>query len=142
MSKFEKLFVNFMIIGLIVLGLLIFASILQEDNSITDKFIEHPILNDTYTTLNNSLVQFGGKSQAHKTLFESENPTSSFGSILLVSIVSGGKIFNGMILSVFNILIKLPVAFLDLDPAIVSVFSTILILAIILGLWSIYKLGG
>lgn len=142
MAKFESLFINFMIIGLIILGVLIFSITLQEDNNLSDKFIENKIINNTYSGLRTDLTGLSDQSQTQKSLFESENPTAGFGTILLFSIVSAGKVFNGMIIALFNTLIKLPVVFLGLDDAIVSVLSTILILTIIIGLWAIYKLGG
>ncbi len=142
MAQFEKTFMNFMIIGLLIVGLLAFIIILQNDNSISDKFIDNEIINETYAGLSEDLEGLRGQSQAQKTLFESENPTAGFGTILLFSIVSAGKVFNGMIISLFNTLIKLPVVFLGLDPVIVSVLSAMLILGIILGLWAVYKLGG
>ena len=47
-----------------------------------------------------------------------------------------------MIIGTFNTIIKLPVVFLGIDPIIVSILSTMLILTIIIGLWVVYKLGG
>ena len=104
--------------------------------------MENSLMNDTYGKLRTDLGGLRDKSQAQKTLFESENPTSGFGTILLFSIVSTGKVFNGMIIGTFNTLIKLPIVFLGLDPIIVSIISTMLILTIIIGLWVVYKLGG
>lgn len=142
MAKFYDLFVNFMLVGLVILSLFAFGSFFQSDNNIDNQFMENSLMNDTYGSLREDLGGLRDQSQAQKTLFESENPTSGFGTILLFSIVSTGKVFNGMVVGVFNTLIKLPVVFLGLDSVIVSVISTILILTIIIGLWIIYKLGG
>ena len=142
MAKFYELFINFMLIGLVVLALFSFGAFFQEDNNIDNQFMENSLMNNTYGKLRTDLGGLRDQSQAQKTLFESENPTSGFGTILLFSIVSTGKVFNGMVIGVFNTLIKLPVVFLGLDPIIVSVISTMLILTIIIGLWIIYKLGG
>ena len=141
MAKFYELFINFMLVGLVVLSLFAFGSFFQSDNNIENQFMENTLMNDTYGSLRTDLGGLRDKSQAQKTLFESENPTSGFGTILLFSIVSTGKVFNGMIIGTFNTLIKLPVVFLGLDPIIVSIISTMLILTIIIGLWVVYKLG-
>lgn len=142
MVKFIDLFTNFMLIGLVVFSLFAFTIFFQEENKVDDRFIENSLMSDTYISLNSSLAGLRTQSQAQKTLFESENPTSGFGTILLFSIVSTGKVFNGMIIGLFNTLIKLPVTVLGLDPIIVSVLSTMLILTVIIGLWIVYKLGG
>jgi len=142
MVKFIDLFTNFMLIGLVVFGLFAFSSFFQEENKVENKFMENSLMSSTYASLNSSLSGLSGQSQAQKTLFESENPTSGFGTILLFSIVSTGKIFNGMVIGLFNTLIRLPVTVLGVDPIVISVLSTILILTIIIGLWIVYKLGG
>lgn len=142
MAKFYDLFLNFMLLGLIVFSLLAFAVSLQSETNLENQFIDNSLMNDTYSTLRTDLEGLRSSSQSQKTLFESENPTVGFGTILLFSIVSSGKVFNGMMIGVFNLLIKLPVVFLGLDPVVVSVISTMLILTIIIGLWIIYKLGG
>ena len=142
MAKFYDLFINWMFVGLVVVATLSFGVLYQEDNSADDKFIEDDLMNETYTSLQTNLGELRDKSQAQKTLFESENPTSGFGTILLFSIVSSGKVFNSMIIGVFNTIIKLPTVVLGLDPIILSVIGTMLILTIIIGLWVVYKLGG
>lgn len=142
MAKFYDLFINFMLVGLVVLSMFAFAVVFQEDNNVDEQFIENFLMNETYNNLKTDLGNLRDESQAQKTLFESENPTGGFGTILLFSIVSTGKVFNGMMIGTFNTLIKLPVVILGIDPIIVSVLSTMLILSIIIGLWIIYKLGG
>ena len=142
MGQFQRVFIGFMIIGLIVYGMFSFITTLQEENNIDNKFIDNSLINQTFSGLKTNLTDYGDQGQSQKTLFESENPTAGLGTILLFSIVSAGKIFNGMVISTFNLLIKLPVVFLGLDPIIVSVLSTILIITIIMGLWIVYKLGG
>ena len=142
MAKFYDLFLNFMLLGLIVFSLFAFSVSLQEEANVEDKFIDNSLMNETYASLRTDLEGLRSSSQAQKTLFESENPTVGFGTILLFSIVSSGKVFNSMMIGLFNSLIKLPVVFLGLDPVVISIISTMLILTIIIGLWIIYKLGG
>lgn len=142
MAKFYEMFISFMLIGLVVVAMLGFGSLVQDQNNVDSPFMDNTLMNNSYGNLSNSLQGFRTTAQTQKDLFESENPTSGFGTILLFSIVSSGKVFNGMIVGVFNTLIKLPVVFLGLDPLIVSVLTTMLILSIIIGLWIVYKLGG
>jgi len=139
---FYKAFVNFIILGLLIFGILAFAIFTQSDNDVSDKLIDDNLINNTFENLGNELGTIRDDAQAQKTLFESENPTIGFGTILLFSIVSAGKVFNSMMIGVFNLLIKLPVTVLGLDPIVTSVLSAILLLTIIIGLWIVYKLGG
>lgn len=142
MKRFNDLFGTFTILGLIVLSLFSFSVMFQSDNNVSDPFIKNSLANNTYSELNNNLKSLRDDAQTQKGLFESENPTSGFGSILLFSIVSSGKVFSSMTIGLYNTLIKLPTTVLGLDVTVVSVISTLLIVAIITGLWMLYKLGG
>lgn len=139
---FYETFVNFMLIGLLAFSLFAFTVSFQSENGVEDKIIDNNIFNKAYGNLRGNLEDLSTESQAQKTLFESENPTGGFGTILLFSIVSSGKVFNGMVIGVFNTITKLPASVLGLDPIVTSVIGTILIITIIIGLWIIYKLGG
>lgn len=140
MVNFQDLFKNFMLVGLVVFGIFAFVIIIQADNNVSDKFVNNVLINETYTNLESDLSGFQEQSQAQKILFESEQPSLGFGTLLFYSIISSGKVFNSMIGAVFNSVIKLPVVVLGIDPVIVSVISTLLIISIIIGLWVLFKL--
>ena len=142
MVKFTTLFFNFMLIGLAIFSIFSFISNFQDNNGVTEKLMDNALMNESFGELQTDLRTLRDQSQAQKTLFESENPTSGFGTILLFSIVSSGKVFNGFIVSIFNSVIKLPQVVFSLDPVITSIISSILLLSIIIGLWIVYKLGG
>lgn len=141
-KSFSDLFMTFMFAGLFIVSILAFAITSQTNNNVSNGFSDDPVINGTYFSLKTTLGGLSNQSQAQKSLFESENPTIGFGTILLFSIVSAGKVFNGMIIAIFNTLISLPVTVLGIDPIVISVISTMLILSIIIGLWIVYKLGG
>ncbi len=142
MVTFYKLFTSFLMIALLVFGILSFGIQFQSENNVEDPFVENQLINETYGTLQTDLNSYGSESQLQKSLFESDEPLAGFGSILLFSILSAGKVFNGMVVGTFNTLIKLPIVILGVDPVIVSVLGTLLIFSIIMGLWILYKLGG
>lgn len=142
MSEFKDLTINFLLVGLVIFGILAFVVGVQEDNNVSDKFIDNSLINGTYGTLRTDLLSFQNQSQAQKLLFEREQPTLGFGTLLFYSIISSGKVFNSMIGSIFNTVIKLPVVVLGIDPVILSVIASILIITIIIGLWIVYKIGG
>ena len=142
MVSFYNLFVNFMMIGLVIFSIFSFIVVTQDKNESSEKFLDNALIVANYQSLNTSLENLGNDSNSAKSVFESENPTAGFGSIILLSIVSSGKVFNAMFVGIFNTLIKLPVAFLGFNPILVSIFATLMGFTIILGLWIIYKLGG
>lgn len=142
MSNFYKLFVSFMMIGLVILGILAFQIGMQQDNNVNDTITNNALINNTHSQIESDLEGLRGQSQAQKAVFESEDPTTGFGSILLFSILSSGKVFNSMVVGIFNSVMILPATIFGIDPAISSVISTLLLITIIFGLWIVYKLGG
>lgn len=144
--KFKELFVRFALFGLIVFCLIAFVYTIQKDNGVpygTGKnILDNEILNKSFHQLESNLSDMESKANKQKANFEGETPTISFGSLVFTTITSIGKVFNGMIIGVYNLFIVLPMQLLGVSPVIAGVLSTILIILIILGLWEIYKLGG
>ena len=142
MVKFETLFVNYALAGLLILSILFFSLTLQQDNNADEVITENTLLNSSFRELEEDLGGMRDQAQTQREAFEEEKPTTGFGSLIFFSIVSSGKVFTGMTIGTFNVLIKLPMVLFGIDPIVSSILSTILIVVLILGLWYLYKLGG
>lgn len=142
MAKFYELTVKFIVVGLMLISLFAFATILQADNNVSDPFIQHEVLNESFTDLQNDLGGFGEDSESTLNLFQSEDPTVSSGVLILFSVISAGKIFTSMVSVVLDSIIVLPAAILGVDPIVISTIITLTIITIVIGLWIIYKVGG
>lgn len=141
MDDFKDLWITFAIIGLVLFCIIAFVVQFQTDNNQDESILDNPIINKTYGSLGSNLSSFSGITQGQKDNFEAEVPTSSFGSLVIFSIVSSGKILNGMITGIYNILIVLPAQILGINEIIIGVFSSILIVSIILLIWRLIKNG-
>lgn len=139
---FKTLFYNSILISLVIVGLFAFAVDFQEENNVNDSISNNKLINGSLSNLKNNLQSSQTAAQSTKELFESENPTSGFGSILFFSVITAGKVFNNMIGANMNILIKAPTVVFGVDPSVVAALLTLLIFTIIIGLWLLYKLGG
>jgi len=142
MGNFQDLFIKFMFVGLISLAAFSFIILFQSENAISDGFGDNELINSTFNDLKTDLEGIQATTQTQKDLFETEDPKLGFGSLILKSIVSAGKTFNGMIIGVSNVLLILPVTFLGIDKSVVSILLTVLGVIIIIVLWRLYKLGG
>ncbi|MFA6190643.1 MAG: hypothetical protein WC711_04025 [Candidatus Staskawiczbacteria bacterium] len=144
--KFKTLFVTMALFGLMIFCLVSFIYTVQKDNGAEygtgHNILDNKILNKSFQQLESNLSGMESKANTQKGNFEGEAPTISFGSLVFTTITSIGKVFNGMIVGVYNLLIKLPMELLGVSPVIAGVISTILVILIILGLWEVYKLGG
>ncbi len=142
MVKFETLFINFALTGLLVVSILAFGFGFQSDNNASETIFNNTLVNDSFSQLMNDLGGMRDQSQTQKELFETEKPTAGFGSLILFSIVSSGKVFTGITIGLFNIFIKLPMVLFGVNQVVASVLSTIMIVVVILGIWVVIKLGG
>lgn len=142
MAQFYKFFMQFMLVALMTVSIFSFVITVQENNNSPEKIINDSIINQTYQDLKTETLSFREQGQNQMNLFREENPISSFGSLIFYSIISVGKVLDNMVINIFNLLINLPVKFLGIDPAIVSIISIMIISTILIGLWIIYKVGG
>lgn len=139
---FQETFITFAMIGLFVFSTLAFIISVQTENNAVNKLSDDIYINNSFGNLQNDLNDFRDQAQAQKEVFEKDNPIASFGYLIFYSIISTGKVFTKMTFGLFNSLIDLPVRYLGVDPIVISILSTILIITIIIGLWIIYKVGG
>lgn len=140
-KSFLELFTIFALVGIFVFAIISFSYNLQVNNGVEDTILGNGILNKTYSNLNSDLTDFREKSQGQKTNFEEGGLSISFGSLVLTTIGSIGKVFNGMILGVFGVLIILPAQILGVSSLVVGVLEAILLLTIMLSLWRVYRSG-
>lgn len=143
-ANFHSFFVKFALMALVFVGIFGWIIGMQADNDLDyDKsIVSEKLINDSYGNLRTDINSYADSAQTQKTLFETETPTTGFGSLILFSIVSSGKVFNGMTIGFFNTMIQLPITYLGVDPSTIGILSIMIILTIIIGLWVLYKLGG
>ena len=142
MAKFEDIFGNFVMVGLMILSLFSLIIIVQIDNDAAQPLADSELFNSTYGSLNETIGSLEGTSATQYNLFSKETPTPGFGSIVLFTIVSVSKTFGNMIFAIFILLIKVPLIVLGIDPTIVSMIISFLTISVVIALWIIYKFGG
>lgn len=142
MSEFKGLVVNFMIVALLMLSLFSFMMITQEDNNAIDPIKNNQIFNNSFNDLSDSIDSSTSQSKDKYDVFNSEEPKTGFGSIVLFGIVSVGKTFSGIIFGTFKSIIKFPLIVLGIPATVISMLVVILIISVIVGVWLLYKLGG
>lgn len=142
MAQFKDLWVNLAIFGLLIFGMFSLGITLQDNNSTNESLKNNTLINTTYNNLSSRLDDLEDSTNTQKANFESESPTLGFGSLIFFTITSAGKVFNGLVIGIYNVLIKFPVTTLGLSPIVSGVLTAVLVVLIVLGLWAVYKLGG
>lgn len=142
MADFKGLLVNLALAGLIVFCIIALGISLQENNNSAENITDNQIINTSYNNLRSGLESIESNATGQRVLFEKENPTITFGALILYSIISAGKVFTNVIIVIFNVLISVPASVLGIDPVIFAVLGGLFVAVILLTLWYLYKVGG
>ncbi len=140
MVSFPRLFINFLMIGLVVFALFSAVFQFQAESGNTELFVNSLAINQSFGDLNESLEDIRNNAQTQKELFEKDSNTG-IGFLLFRSIISAGKVFNSMVIGIYNAIITLPAIVFRADPITIAVLTTILIFTIIAGVWFLIKGG-
>lgn len=139
MANFEESFTTFALLALFFISVFAFIITIQSENHAKNPIINDPLLNETYKRISDSISKNTKQTESNYQSFNQENPTIDAGSIVLSTIISGGKIFASMIFGTYNILIKLPARALGIDERILGTIFIILVIGIIIGLWVLIR---
>jgi hypothetical protein len=142
MADFKDIFINLALAGLIVFCIVALGITLQQDNNAPENITDNALINSSYSNLRSGLQSIDSNASSQRVLFEKENPTITFGALILYSLISAGKVFTNVLVVIFNILIAVPASILGIDPVIFAVIGGLFIGIIILTLWYLYKVGG
>lgn len=142
MAGIKDIFLKVMLVGVMFLSIMSFVIITQTENNPGSLITNNTLINDSYGNLITNLGSTTlAESQIADDTFGQITPTSPLGLVEITSIVSPTRIFQGLIIGTYNILIALPAQFLGVPEIIVSVINAILIVMLILGIWAIWKVG-
>ena len=141
-QSFQQTFYNFMLLAVVVLAMLSYTFIIQDDNDAAQPLAQNDLFNGTAARLGANLTNAENASQIQQGIFSDEKPQSGFGSIVLFGIVSAGKTFTTLVYDIFGAIFRVPMIVLGIDSQIVSTIISILIITLIIGVWIVYKLGG
>ncbi len=142
MARFESIFGNFVMIGLMVLGLFSLIFVVQNNNEAPQPLSDDSLFNNTYASLNNTIGSLEQTSDSKYTLFSEEKPPPGVFSIVLFTIINVGKTFGNIIFVLFTVIIKIPLIVLGIDPSITAMLVSFLTISVIISLWIVYKFGG
>jgi hypothetical protein len=136
---FKGIFINLMVVGVLVLSIMSWIIITQQDNNTAQLITNNSIINDSFGALTVNLGSAQDIGDSAQSTFGNITPTESYGIVAVTSIVSPTKLFRSLIVGTYNILIELPIKILGVSPAIAGVIDAILFLLIILGIWAIWR---
>ena len=142
MARFENLFGNFVMIGLMVLALFSLIIAVQMKNDAAQPIIEDDLFNSTYGLLQGNISSLENTSKDKYHLFSAEKPAPGIFSIVLFTIVNIGRTFGDIMFVMFAVIIKLPLVVLGIPQTVIAMILSFLTISIIIAVWIVYKFGG
>ena len=136
---FKDIFIKLMLVGVLFLSIMSWIIITQTDNDQSNLITNNTLINKSYGDLSSQLTSTQSQGDTASGTFTNITPTSNLGFVTVTSIISPTRIFRGLILGTYNVIIALPAQFLGVPPVILAVINSILVLLLILGVWFIWK---
>ncbi len=136
---FKKLYSNIILTALFVFAFMTFTIIVQTDNNANQKITDNELISSSYGDLGDNLTDSQNTAQSSLETFGENPPSAQLGELDTTSVISPTKLFRGLGIGTYNILIKLPMVVLGVSPIVASVISSLLILLLIIGAWAILK---
>ncbi len=142
MAEFNKILGKFFVLALIIIALFNLIISTQEENQSQVKIINEEVFNSSFERLKISVDNSTKNAQSKYDKFIGEEPKTGFGSLLLFGIVSVGKTFANIVFGTLSAVISLPLIVLGISDTTLNIIISWLIIAVIVSLWLLYKLGG
>lgn len=139
--SFREIIINFALIGVFMLALITFGVQMTSDNSANNSLLENPFINSTFNNLQTDLSTFQSNAQGQRENYEAEEPASGFGTLIIFGIIGFAKVFTGIIIGISNILFGAASGILGIDPIVIGVFTSILLITLIIYGWRLAKTG-
>lgn len=143
MAELQSFLINFVLFAMLLVSILGFGIILQQNNDASENLEDDPLLNSTYQLLKTNLTEGSNVMTGQREAFEKEDPQASSltGDITLLSIVSVGRKVSGLILGLSNIFLTVPAAYLGVDSSIIAGIAILILVSIIVFAYILAKVG-
>ncbi len=137
--NFREVFIRLMVVSVLMVSMLSWIIITQTENDPTNLITNNTLINTSYGSLIGNLSSGEITAGTAATNFGDITPSESFGILSVASIVSPMRLFRGLIIGPYNVLIVLPAQFLGVPVVIIGILNAILTLLLILGIWAVWK---
>lgn len=144
MAKFQDIYGDMVMLGLMVLALLSLIIIIQSDNSASQPLEDEVLISSTYGNLSSTIKGLEEKSNKSYVGFSGEKLQTGGGivAIVLFTIVDVGRTFGNIMFGMFTLIIKIPLIVLQIDQSITAMIISFFTISVIISLWIVYKFGG
>ncbi len=140
--SFQKIFIAFTLTGLFALAMISFGVQIASENDSDNSILDDPSISKVNASLFRNLTTYQSMSQGQRENFESEIPTTGFGTLIIFGVMSAGKVFTGMVMGVFSSLLAIfSSERIGIDPVVLGILTSLLIFGTIFALWRLYKAG-
>jgi hypothetical protein len=137
---FKEILISAILVGLIVICLLQFANQSAVDNNANRSIMQDTALANALSNLTSSVNNVYPTSETQLNSTSAEQPSLSFGSLVMFSIVGATRIFTGTITTLYQSIFIL-VATMGIPPIVIQTFFAIILIVVILSIWRTIRIG-
>jgi len=140
----KKIFIGIALTMLIAFAMISFGHQLTEDNYSNASILNDPVISKMNSSIQTNLSSYQSVVQSQRESVEDEGKDikSGFGTLVIFSIIAAGRIFTGMVVGGFGIIMGLfSDSRIGVPPMFIGVFTAIMIVSLVLAGWRLYKAG-
>lgn len=140
--SFKDYFIGTILLGLIVFGMIAFTLGVETNNQANQSIQSDVRVGNVTKGVNGSLNSLQETTNKQRRNFQEENnPVFGIGELIFSSIISSGKVFLTVIVSMYEIIFLFVVDSLGIPGIIFNVIASILVFVLILAVWRVYRSG-
>lgn len=145
MVEFKGLMIAGLLLALFIFAAISFGVQISEDTGANMSLLDNEVINRSYREVELNITFAQTTAESQKTSFFRDVPiigeiVGAF-DIILGSIIGVGRIFGNVLVSLYNLTFGLIASVLGVSPVVISVFTTILLILIVLLAWRVYRSG-
>lgn len=138
---FREILISSLLVGLIIICLFGFASQTATDNNANRSIMDDTGVNTAFSNMTSAINNAYPTASAQLNSTSEEQPSLSFGSLVLFSIVGAGRVFTGTLTGIYQIFFVLVVTELHIPAIVMNTFMAIILITLIFSLWRLIRIG-
>lgn len=139
--NFKGLIVSVLLIGLFIFSFISFGVNFQQNLSGNSTVLEDSALNQSYRSINSTLISAEETTTNVKDAFDQDTPTLTAGFFLLSSVLSGAKTLGNILVSIYNATFVLIASVLGISDVVLGVIVAIIMVVVFIAAYTLAKVG-
>lgn len=139
--ELRNLIIGGLLVGLFVFSMVNFSIYMTADNEVNNTLMEYEAFNQSFGEFQTELSNSQAEAEAQKQVQSEDNPTGNIQELPLTTTPKITDAFYGMWRNMYNLTFGLIQRVLGIPPVVMKIFTSILLISVILLIWGLIKAG-